>query len=523
MNQSGQSTSRPLARGSACISCRRRKVKCDGVRPVCGPCENFYISKDCEYGVDNTRTQTEILEDQISHLEERINRRMNPVASSSRPITLHNPYSSRTATNSPPPDVVERLLEAFLTYCSGFGFFLHIARFRASMLLSLPAGHPSRPSPALIYSTYLLGLFFLGDASLQSQEQYYLTKATREATTSSSGSHPSEIIHGIQAEVLLAYYSFMNNRQTEAKYHTTAAVSLTLGAGLHKIRSRNAAQGYRSPLHSPSNSVEEGERIRGFWSVFILDHSLSSTLGETPNMTFPPDKPDAALDTPWPLDMDDYELGRFPGNIRTDKTLVKFFSGQPTSDSGSSRLAIHAKASCLWDRVESLARAWTPGTPYSQFSAFSAQFSSLDAILDTIKASLPNLTQIPGITDPEEARQLLICYSIIHMCIIKLQGILAEQSANSKAKKLDSAKNIMQLVVAVEPHDLLHLTPIIHEIWAIAAHLVMDEIGNLGSQRAQRGWASQVSLERETALSNLVRQALTVVSSLSANCPLSST
>jgi hypothetical protein len=102
------------------------------------------------------------------------------------------------------------------------------------------------------------------------------------------------------------------------------------------------------------------------------------------------------------------------------------------------------------------------GTPYSQFSAFSAQFSSLDAILDTIKASLPNLTQIPGITDPEEARQLLICYSIIHMCIIKLQGILAEQSANSKAKKLDSAKNIMQLVVAVEPHDLLHLTPIIH-------------------------------------------------------------
>lgn len=51
----------------------------------------------------------------------------------------------------------------------------------------------------------------------------------------------------------------------------------------------------------------------------------------------------------------------------------------------------------------------------------------------------------------------------------------------------------------------------------------MDDIGNLGSQRAQRGWASQVSLERETTLSNLVRQALTVASTLSANCPLLST
>lgn len=490
------------------------------MRPVCGPCENFYISKDCEYGVDNTRTQTEILEDQISHLEERINRRMNPVASSSRPVILYNPYSSRPATNSPPPDVVERLIEAFLAHCSGFGFFLHVARFRASILLSLPAGHPSRPSPALIYSAYLLGLFFLGDASLQSQEQYYLTEATREATTISSGSHPSEIIHGIQAEVLLAYYSFMNNRQTEAKYHTTAAVSITLGAGLHKIRSRNVARGYyRSPLPSPSDPVEEGERIRGFWSVFILDHCLSSTLGETPNMAFPPDKPDAALDTPWPLGMDDYELGRFPGHISTDRTLIKFFSGQPTSDSGSSRLAMHAKASCLWDRVESLARAWTPGTSYSQFSAFSAQFSSLDTILDIIKASLPNLTQIPGITDREEAKWILICYSIIHMCTIKLHGILAEQSANSKAKKLDSAKNIMELVVTVDPDHLLHLTPVIHEIWAIVAHLVMDEIENLKSQRAQRGWASQVSIGRETALSNLVRQALTVVSTLSASCP----
>lgn len=48
------------------------------------------------------------------------------------------------------------------------------------------------------------------------------------------------------------------------------------------------------------------------------------------------------------------------------------------------------------------------------------------------------------------------------MCTIKLHGILAEQSANSKAKKLDSAKNIMELVVTVEPHELLHLTPIIY-------------------------------------------------------------
>ena len=332
---------------------------------------------------------------------------------------------------------------------------------------------------------------------MQSQEQYYLTEATREATTISLGSHPSEIIHGIQAEVLLAYYSFMNNRQTEAKYHTTAAVSITLGAGLHKIRSRNAAQGYRSPLPSPSDPVEEGERIRGFWSVFILDHCLSSTLGETPNMAFPPDKPDAALDSPWPLDMDDYELvcliiynfsfqkktdarfrGDSPGILALTKrslnssvvNLLRIRALRasrstprlPACGTESNRLRGHGLLVRIFQKIIIRGLTIFTGTSYSQFSAFSAQFSSLDAILDIIKASLPNLTQIPGITDPVEARRLLICYSIIHMCTIKLHGILAEQSTNSKAKKLDSAKNIMELVVAVEPDNLLHLTPIIY-------------------------------------------------------------
>ncbi|KIM28803.1 hypothetical protein M408DRAFT_329249 [Serendipita vermifera MAFF 305830] len=62
----------PLQRGSACLSCRKRKMKCDGQRPICGGCTRANRSADCEYDDGKTKTRTQLLQEKIQRLEFRL-------------------------------------------------------------------------------------------------------------------------------------------------------------------------------------------------------------------------------------------------------------------------------------------------------------------------------------------------------------------------------------------------------------------------------------------------------------------
>lgn len=61
-------TVRVLARGNACFSCRRRKQRCDGTRPVCNQCIRFNRVGECVFE-ERHKTQAEILEDRVRELE----------------------------------------------------------------------------------------------------------------------------------------------------------------------------------------------------------------------------------------------------------------------------------------------------------------------------------------------------------------------------------------------------------------------------------------------------------------------
>ncbi|KAF9039931.1 hypothetical protein BJ165DRAFT_1494612 [Panaeolus papilionaceus] len=39
----------PLERGKACMNCRFLKIKCDDVKPICGPCDQHLHDDECEY------------------------------------------------------------------------------------------------------------------------------------------------------------------------------------------------------------------------------------------------------------------------------------------------------------------------------------------------------------------------------------------------------------------------------------------------------------------------------------------
>lgn len=159
------------------------------------------------------------------------------------------------------------------------------------------------------------------------------------------------MIHGIQAEVLLAYYFIANSRYPEARYHITAAVSMSIYAGLHKIGPATT-----TVLLPPQDSVEAGERIIGMWSVLILDRSFANSLGEAPQMIFPSDDPSSQFVTPWPLDMGEYAQGHFRPNVTAKSTILDFLNGQTPPNSDKSPLAMHAKAVLLWEKVAEMVR-----------------------------------------------------------------------------------------------------------------------------------------------------------------------
>jgi len=215
-------------------------------------------------------------------------------------------------------------LDNFLPHSAEFGFFLDVPRFRGSTLLPLPFGHHSRPTQALLNAVYLWGLHLSQSEPVFDQEHVMLSRALQQSVTDLLGDHPQKILHTIQTEVLLAYYFFRTGRFLEAKYHAGGAVSLALGSGLHKTRSLlpspppilGVVANNEILFEAARDDVEEGERINGFWAVFVLHKILTVALHPPSNVCGALEAPGMQIDTPWPLDIESYQaVSKFLGKI----------------------------------------------------------------------------------------------------------------------------------------------------------------------------------------------------------------
>ncbi|KAJ7238120.1 hypothetical protein B0H12DRAFT_1075388 [Mycena haematopus] len=296
----GKSRAQPLRRGKACLNCRHLKIKCDGVRPVCGQCTRIPKDDPCEFTDVSSRTME--LENTVFRLQSRINElegvpgpssstgylqhgwpatefsRMNsPFSGSSAGIgfafsksqSAEHPlrgsgsspqavsdnsflgaevYLSRTfrdyldslhaASKEPPLVMIQMLLDHFLPHATQFGFFLDVDRFRESALFPLDWADPRRPSPALLSVVYLWGVHLSPSQPLLSSEPVFLKRAQQNISGEiAENSNPMHLLHTIQAQVLLSTYMFRNKRFLEAEVHANGAATLTLGYQLHKIRS----------------------------------------------------------------------------------------------------------------------------------------------------------------------------------------------------------------------------------------------------------------------------------------------
>ncbi|KAJ6517285.1 Zn(2)-Cys(6) binuclear cluster domain-containing protein [Mycena vitilis] len=523
----------------ACANCRRRKIRCDTERPKCGQCLRSRGFQDCEYPDESGSTRTQRLEEQISVLESRIEELEKPTGRSNLP--LHNPYSGdRRAASLPslsrsnssvhlpllqlssgrssplnsstsqgiPSFRLEPLIHNFLHHSSQFGFFLNVNNFRDAIL----GRSGERPTTVLLEVVSLWAIHLSSSDEFATAEANYLSRALRTTVDALSGTHHHHtILHSIQAEVLLAHYFLRNTRFLEGKYHLSAAVSLVLSSGLHRIRSADssAVAGPLGPafkrLPPPRDAIEESERVNAFWTVLTMNNCWTTADGSPSNISYT--VPDARIDTPWPLDINAPVLPVFPES--SIGIVTTFLAGLP--DNGLSESALHTKAAILFEQASRLASRYCPNMHGEELNQFYHLFNSTDTLIEGFKMRLPSVHL-------HSTREMLVSHSLIHVATIQLHNPFVADNDASRRRVLDAARGVTANFAQVPVNEFEFFDPIMGTLLMATCQVFIAELGRFRRHRP-RSLNSAVPRE-ERALTDAIDNVLAVMNVFAPSCLL---
>ncbi|KAF7364925.1 Fungal-trans domain-containing protein [Mycena venus] len=484
-----------------CVHCRRRRVKCDGARPKCGACSRSLSLQDCEYADEGQTTRTHMLEEQIANVEARIEELQK--SGPSVPLALQNPYSasrhssshSRSSSSSSvplsplysaapsrhstpfrvptsalaevPSIKLEPLIRNFLQHCSQFGFFLNVHRFQEAA----KGRSGQRPAPVLLDVVHLWGIHLSGSDEFTAYEASYLSRALHTAVNALSGTHSSNtVLHSIQAEVLLSYYFVRNTRFLEAKYHLSAAVSLVISSGLHRIRSAEPYAAVGRTLAAPRDPIEECERINAFWTVLTLNNCWTVADGSPSNISYT--DPNVRIDTPWPLDINSSGLHNQVLPNSNFGTVTAFLGNQP--DSGVSVSALHAKAAILFEQASQLAAQYRPNMNNKR--QFYASFKSADTSIERFKLSLPTVHS-------QSSREMIVVHSLAHVATIQLHNPFVADTDASRSRVVTSARTIVANLAQVPLNKFGYIDPIMGTLLMAACQVFVAELARFRRHR----------------------------------------
>ncbi|KAF8169862.1 hypothetical protein K438DRAFT_1941215 [Mycena galopus ATCC 62051] len=462
-----------LSKSQACFNCRRRKVKCDGKKPVCTPCARFLAGglHDCEY-TETGLAQSQVLEEKISIIESRIRELEKPNERTS--VGLHRPYQSSSSNPGfdefgpgpsasrsqyhPPQPQSPGLFEAlFLRHSSRLRFFLDPQMFEA-----LSAG----AAPIQLACPALLGVIYLWGAHLSRSDTVpkasLLSDALRSSARSLSNNNcPDAILQTMQAEMLLAQYFFHNARMLEGKYHASAAMSIALSSGFHKIRSADAVD---LMLTTADSDVREGDRINAFWTVLTLNNTWLTADGSPPNVLY------AVVDTPWPLDIhaDSQVLP-----LHSSATIENFLSNLP--DDGTSLVALHAKAAIAFEQASRLAVGFTENTAHRNSNTFTSEFRNLDRVIETLKQTLPPLD-----SETDGSHSLLVIHTLTQVATIQLHNPFCLTDELSRSRVISAARTVVELIRQTNLRsDFGYIDAIVGTLWMAACQVFITELSRV--------------------------------------------
>ncbi|KAL0568318.1 hypothetical protein V5O48_013666 [Marasmius crinis-equi] len=487
-----------VPKGGACSNCRKRKTRCDGKRPACTACRSSLIFSDCEYTSSGV-TQSQLLEEQIAFLSARI------AELEARPSATPAPVaSSSQVTRAESPERIELqqlLVQVFLQHKADLPFFLNADRLMAST-----TGSGTNCSGALLATIYLWGAHLCSEDFRRHYESRFAVKAQQSVSQGISVFGRPEgdsILHLIQAEVLLAQYLFRNSRHLEGKYHMTKALSLVTGARMHSIRSSSSSS--YSLLPPPADAIEEGERIRAFWTVMIQNNSCTSVDGSAPNMIYT-NEPGLRVDTPWPEDMDTYVTKGIPYGLTGNCTVQSFLAGY--DDGNYSWTALHAKASILFERAAQIGQEHLNNflTRSSDISRSSTQFLSVGSTIQSLSSQIAS-HQVQVATP---TKQFAFVSMLVDAACIRLHQHFVDKQPQSHKMVVSSARNMVRavdLLASANGQQEGVIDPIVGPIALAALRILASELRKLAGPDA-------------TSIMTELRKLYDGMMALSSCCPL---
>jgi hypothetical protein len=529
-----------LQRGKACLRCRKRKMRCDGVKPACQQCTRAKKADGCEYDDGKGKTRTQILRETIVKLEHRIRELEDPEYVSTS-VTLYDPnlhsrsnssssslgspesshlsaaHSPFPSDSSPPPgswsqiqglpspsstpfipetffnghrtriqqpmELAQMLLDIFAPHSHQCGLGIPMGRLRES--LSLPPSEQRHP--VLMNAIYLWACFISRPEPLCQHEEHYLQRSL-EALPDGLQS-PDNVIDVIQASCLVSMYFLANGRLLEGSYHASAAAALTVQTDLGGIiysNTRNwTVDAVESDLKPPKSDNREGEKILAFWQVYNLDRCWSVVLRK-PRII--PDELDSrhSICCPWPQDVDYYENGHID-TAAPLPTIRAFLSGS-VSPASFSIAALRVKASALFAHADYLSANCnylapscdldTQGFAGTKSSQLSDEIQTLEHTITLFLSTLIPITQLDAVL-PDEKHGLIIAYSLAHTAMIHLHRTFAMGDAVSFEKCSQASRACISVVKHISDGDFAFLEPIIGPCWWSVADILIRDLDAL--------------------------------------------
>ncbi|KAK2463298.1 hypothetical protein APHAL10511_004953 [Amanita phalloides] len=518
-----------LQRGKACLRCRKRKMRCDGIKPACQQCIRSKKGDVCEYDDGKGKTRTQLLREHIARLEQRIRELEDPdyvspavtlydphmhsrsgsssssfgspgsvyLSASRSPFPSESPTSPETSWNGlqnvpspsrsplapevvffdhridsqPPIELAQMLLDIFAPHRHQCGLDVHFGRLRESQTRPLV----EQRHPVLMNAIFLWACFVSRPEPLCSHEEHYLQLALKEIPDALQ--RAENTIDIIQASCLLSLYFLANGRFIEGGYHASAAASLTIQNGLGDRETHVAhiysygETGETFDLKPHRSDIKAGERILTFWQVYNLDRCWSVVLRR------PAIIPDNiySITCPWPQSISEYETGHIDAASSTP-TIRAFLRGEVDPSSFSIQ-ALRAKASTLFACSSDIAMNWESSTKTADILH---DVQALEHSIAHFLSTLINLEQLDAISI-EDKFSLLATHTLAHTAMIQLYRSFSSDDAVSFEKCARAARSCILIVKQLSDQDFTFLDPIVGPCWSIVGEFLIQEMDSIES------------------------------------------
>ncbi|KZT12150.1 uncharacterized protein LAESUDRAFT_168775 [Laetiporus sulphureus 93-53] len=513
----GPSRSRRAPRNSACLNCRKRKHKCDGVRPTCGPCIRSLRGNECIYLESPRPSRQQALEQQIIRLQERLSElgqtdgdSLSDISGEQQesPTPSVSPYDATSSNNhdsgalvarylgqatasmsisvssmpEPSSAAVQSIVNAFLVHSDQVGFFLDKARFSALVFL---ARNDARLSPALRDAVYLWGVHFSATDALAVYGPVLLTRAVQALNSASVNMAAFETMQIVQAQILVSNYHFSFGRMVEGKYFCDAAAILALSCHLYRNGFSQTSHtlidvdnSYNPSLRTRNDTIEPAEHSRARWHLYVLEKCWAAILHSSSRIH----------GTSGPFEADEYGVD-IPSLQGVPLSVASGHGQDNVND-----LILQAKAAALFERATRLTAEWTADTDLERYAI---EFVLLDDMIDRFITMVEPMHTSSGGT---MSRTLLTTLTLAHAATIRLHEKLQHSGSLSGKKDVRAAKAASVALVSIASEQLPFLNPIITILWTIVCRVLVREKARLrelwtSSSAAQRVLASEASLQ----------------------------